>query len=184
MIGNTARIIDRYLYKTTTNAIMTSKVSKSSKTSKTSPFNYHPTQADVEKHTAKVNRQGGIHYQVQHLTEHFEKQVLKKGDDDIAFTFHQGLGQFNVYNKEEMKEQMILWKKLAKEGKINVYDYNNFESEVVGTKFYSLTITSNVENLCPLGMCLGFMVSGHTYAYTSKQNRDTIFDFIKKNEKK
>lgn len=158
--------------------------SKASKASKTSPFNYRPTQADVERHSSRIKKEGGIHYQVPHLREHFEKQVLKKGDEDIAFTFHQGLGQFNVYNKEEMKEQMILWKKLAKEGKIHVLECNNFECEVAGTNLYSLVISSNVENLCPLGMCLEFMVSGHTYAYTSKQNRNTIFDFIKKNEKK
>jgi len=135
---------------------------------------------------AKVNKQGGIHYNVPHLAKHFEQQVLKKGDDDIGFTFFKSLGQFNVYNKEEMKEQMILWKKLAKDGKIHVLEDNNFESEVGGTKLYSLVVSpdNDDESLCPLGLCLDFMVSGFTYAFTSKQNRDTIFAFIKKNEKK
>ena len=55
MIGNIGIINDRYLYKTTTNATMTSNISKSSKTSKTSP-----RRIPIIAPTFKVAEQGKV----------------------------------------------------------------------------------------------------------------------------
>lgn len=114
-----------------------------------------------------------------------------KNKTDIGFTFHQASLGFVVYNKEEANELMLLWKGLAKQGKILMRECNNREYEVEITKngtkmmkkiytFVVQTTDEDAMSICPLSMGLGTLVSGFTYGWTKQENRDAIYNYVKR----
>jgi hypothetical protein len=88
---------------------------------------------------------------------------------------------FSIYNKKEMNDQMLSWRDLAKEGKLQMYPENNMEYEVDDKKVYTLVISSKGNcNVCPISLAWGTMVYGYTYAFTKKENRDAVYGYVKK----
>ena len=131
---------------------------------------------------AQVKSMRGITLRMEQVRAFVGKILTDKNKTDIAFTWLQDYLDFSVYNKEEMTDQMKLWKNLAKEGKLQMYEVNNKEHDVNGKTIYTFVITPIGANafMCPLALSLGVMVDGYTYAFTKKENRDAIYTYIKK----
>ena len=111
------------------------------------------------------------------------KKILDtKNKTEICFSFIQHLKDFSVFNKQEMNEQMKLWKDLAKQGHIQLYPENNNEYNINKKTLYLLVITPNNQDcsICPLSLALGQLVTGYTYVFTKKENRDAIYNYVKK----
>ena len=110
-------------------------------------------------------------------------------EEGICLSYIQSRGQFNWLDKGRMiDDQMRIWRKLWKQKKIKLEEFNNQEHELNGRKWYSLTIQPIDENgeMEECNMCVGSMelfsyhVSGMPYYFTQKINRDKIYEYITK----
>jgi hypothetical protein len=101
---------------------------------------------------------------------------------DIAFSCIHDILQLSVFNDAEMKQQMTLWKDLAKRGKIDLLDENNITETIDGKEYHFLTITPTTEDTItdPIGLAIGFIVNGYMYGFRHKDNRDAVFKYVKK----
>lgn len=144
---------------------------------------YKPTEEDIKKRHAEMKKMGGQMIDLKSLRKYARLILSEKNKTDIGFSWIKHYGDFSIYNKEEMTGQMKQWKDLAKQGKLTVYEENNTEHDIEGKKIYCLVITpvGNETSFCPMSLALGVLVSGYTYAFTKKENRDAIFAYIKKN---
>jgi len=144
---------------------------------------YKPTEEQVAQRHAELKAKGVSVLHMDDLRKFTRKILTDKNKTDIGFTWIKHYHDFSVYNKEEMTAQMKAWKTLAKDGKLNIYEENNKEYDVEGKTIYCLVITPkpNDTSFCPLSLAFGTMVSGYTYAFTKKDNRDAIYTYIKKN---
>ena len=148
-----------------------------------SPFSTKPTQKDLEARQAKLAGKMII-LEPKKLAKFVQFMLQSKVKSDIGFTFHQQYHDFMVMNKDEAKGQMLLWKQMAKDGKIMLLEGNNREYDVEGKMIYSFVVQPTNQNhspcICPLSLAMGTMVSGFTYAFTKKENRDSIYTYVKK----
>jgi len=101
---------------------------------------------------------------------------------DIGFSCIHDTLQLSVYNDAEMRGQMLLWKDLAKQGKIGVLECNNYTNQVHDKEIHFLTITprNNTAMIDPIGIATGHMVNGYIYGFRRKTNRDAVFNYVKK----
>lgn len=145
-----------------------------------SPFAYKPTQEDLEQR----KKRGPQLLDIKDLRRFVKKILTVKHKTDIGFTWHAQYGDFMVMNKLEAQEQMLIWKDLAKRGKISILEGNNREYDVDGQTIYTMVVQPTQEDhcpmMCPLSLALDTMVSGFTYAYTKKENRDAIYRYVAK----
>ena len=144
---------------------------------------YKPTEEQVAQRHAELKKKGASCLHMDDIRKFARKILTDKNKTDIGFSWIKHYHDFCVFNKEEMTAQMKAWKTLAKEGKLTIYEENNKEFDVEGKTIYCLVITpkGSDTSFCPLALSLGMMVSGYTYAYTKKDNRDAIYSYIKKN---
>jgi len=147
----------------------------------TNPTFTAPTDEQVKHRQEQLKQQGGSLVKMDDVRKMCRRILDIKNKTDIAFSFIHHMMDFGVFNKEEMNEQMIMWKGLAKKGKIQMYIENNQEYEVEGKKVYTLVVNPKHDcNFCPMSLALGTMVSGYTYAFTKKENRDAVYGYVKK----
>lgn len=140
-----------------------------------------PTEAQVKRRHEELKQKGASAIKMDDVRRMCRKILDVKNKTDIAFSFIHHMMDFGVFNKEEMNEQMIMWKGLAKKGKIQMYPENNNEHDVEGKKVYTLVVSPTHDcNFCPMSLALGIMVSGYTYAFTKKENRDAVYGYVKK----
>jgi len=145
---------------------------------------YKPTEADIANRHAELKKKGASILHMDEIRKFCRKILTEKNKTDIAFSWIKHYHDFSVYNKEEMTAQMVAWKDLAKQGKLTIYEENNVEYDVEGKTIYCLVITPSggvTTSFCPLALAFNTMVSGFTYAFTKKANRDAIYAYIKKN---
>jgi len=146
---------------------------------------YKPTEEQVAQRHAELKKKGASCLHMDDIRKFARKILTDKNKTDIGFSWIKHYHDFSVFNKEEMTAQMKAWKTLAKDGKLTIYEENNKEYDVEGKTIYCLVITPKGKgsdtSFCPLALSLGMMVSGYTYAYTKKDNRDAIYTYIKKN---
>ena len=107
-----------------------------------------------------------------------------KPSDTVIFCCVRDYERYNmlsVMNNAEISTQAKIWRKQIRAGDVECHDYNNRETTIDSKTYYSLVIQSkNYEGFDLLGLFMGgIMVSGFIYYFKSKQNRDTIFKFIK-----
>ena len=144
---------------------------------------YKPTEEQVAQRHAELKAKGASVLHMDDLRTFVRKILTDKNKTDIGFTWIKHYHDFSVFNKEEMTAQMKQWKDLAKEGRLTVHEENNKDIDVEGKTIYCLVITPKKADtsFCPLSLAFGTMVSGFTYAFTKKDNRDAIYGYIKKN---
>tara|TARA_R110000868_G_scaffold375794_1_gene640456 strand:- start:1234 stop:1734 length:501 start_codon:yes stop_codon:yes gene_type:complete len=117
-----------------------------------------------------------------------KKIVNNKEKSDICFTYIRQVKDISVFNKEEMKPQMLAWKNLRKEKKLVIQEVNN-ETKIIGGKtFYILVVQPTNEDgviqdagIDPLGIGFdegAYLVSGYIYIYKTKDNRDNIYKYV------
>lgn len=148
-----------------------------------SPFTFTPSQEFLNQRKKELSGKM-IRLDLKQLRK-FANHILSiKNKTDIGFTWNQTICDFTVMNKEEANQQMLLWKGLAKQDKLSILECNLREYEMDGgKKIYTMVVQpKDLEDcsLCPLSLALGTMVSGFTYAYTKKENRDMIYGYLKK----
>lgn len=134
------------------------------------------------------------------------KQMLKKYNSkkgDICFTWIYHIKRMMLFNMGELLTQIKDWRKQ----KVTALECNNREINVDGKMWYifvvqpcdcdyepikpilsypsAYTFINKVMNtpLCPLSLMLfGLMVSGYTYAFDNKAQRDTYFALLTGND--
>jgi hypothetical protein len=87
-----------------------------------------------------------------------------------------------LLNTDNISNQMKDWKRGRKENQLTLLRANNRDWEYKGRKFYSFTLqpASDDGNFGADGtqLLFGWFCDGLTYYWTSKHNRDAIFDYI------
>jgi hypothetical protein len=108
--------------------------------------------------------------------------------DEVMMTFYCARKRFNLYNKEVTQANMKIWRKLAKDGKIKIMEYNNKTKLINGVEHYIFVVQPYENekmtdcNFDPMGlMVLGEMVSGFVYLFKKKENRNAIYNYVMKN---
>lgn len=140
---------------------------------------YYPTDEQVKRRKEQVK--GGVLINMDGVRKMCRLILDVKNKTDICFSFIRHMADFGVLNKEEMNNQMKMWKDFAKKGLLQMYASNNKEHDVEGKKVYTLVINSKENSAyCPLSLAWGIMVSGYTYAFTKKENRDAVYGYVKK----
>jgi len=104
---------------------------------------------------------------------------------DVCISHNARLNGYMLLDANEMKAQMTMWKIQGKA--ITIYESNNKTLTFKGKTFYTMTLLPTSAdagdtdvNFCRLGMALGMIVSGYTYAFVMKENRDAIFKYLSK----
>ena len=91
--------------------------------------------------------------------------------DDVCFTLKVATGTFAVLNRREFAQQLSWWRDMG----IKCQDYNVKEVTFGDKKAWSFVVQpKNLKDapICPLGICLGTMVSGFTYVAKDKATAD------------
>jgi len=108
--------------------------------------------------------------------------------NEICLSFIPNRGTSELFTNEIMKEQMKIWRKLAKQGKIKIMEYNNKTKMVNDVEHYTLVVQpykNDKMSDCDFDVmglfCLGEMVSGYMYLFKNQKNRDTIYNYVMKN---
>jgi hypothetical protein len=111
----------------------------------------------------------------------------RKGEDELCISWIQSKRGFGWLNRQILNDQMKIWRKMAKEGILKIMEYNNSETEQNGMKLYNFIVQpyKNEEmedcGFCPYALLtLGIMVSGYTYSFMKKENRDAIYKYVMK----
>ena len=117
----------------------------------------------------------------------FKDRKVNAEAKELCITWYRPANSFCWYSKLQLNEQMKLWRKLSKEGKLKIMAYNNQETEQYGKKIYYFVIQSyNNEKMTENGMCpfsmniLERLVDGYTYCFTRRENRDSIYNYVMK----
>ena len=110
-------------------------------------------------------------------------RVMEKSD--IAWTFHVQLNNFVRFNEKECQLEMKRWRKLAKENKLVIEKYNNKSATAFDVEWHFLVIQPkdlNEDWGIDTGgfFILGELVSGHIYAFKSKDNRNKVEQYVMK----
>lgn len=86
-------------------------------------------------------------------------------------------------NKAEIQEECKRFRNLVKKGVLTMREENNTTLEIEGKKYYVFVVQHTDEecnNIDPLAIANGFMVSGWVYFFPAKHNRDVLFKYIMK----
>jgi hypothetical protein len=119
------------------------------------------------------------------LIEEYKLSQRHKDEEDIGFTWVVRANQISLVNWREMASQINNWKN--KKAEVRANDYNNKEFVVEGKKWYVLIaqiykngeLDEEANIMCPISLMLfGTMVSGMTYAFETREQRDEFFDAI------
>jgi len=107
----------------------------------------------------------------------------------VCITYFKMMREIDWASASEIQQTYALFRKEVRKGNLIVRKENNEEYTYKGRKFYSLVIQDTKRNgdhePCPI-MLLVFknMVSGFSYFFTNKENRDKMFNWLMKSEKK
>lgn len=123
------------------------------------------------------------------LARSYLGMVQEKTKNDICWFYHQRQIEHGiaVMNIEELQEQMRSWRKMAREGKLKIMDYNNITKNVLNQEWHILVVQPYEDgkqlprNPDPVGLLLmNYMVSGYIYAFKKKENRDDVANYVMK----
>ena len=136
----------------------------------------------LQGHTPNTSKMSVFHRE--QIEANLKMMVESLSPRDTCIFFHKGLGCFNCFDNNELKPQMKIWRKLAKEGKAVMRKCNDGEHTIHGRKFYSLTFQqadledSSIDSGALLG--IGYAVTGCVYFFTNAQNRTRIREYVMK----
>lgn len=111
----------------------------------------------------------------------------RRGKHELCLSWIAREKQFSWFDEAMLKEQMKIWRKLAKQGELKIMEYNNTSHKVNGKTFYDFVVqpyhNGEMEDcpMCPYSLLInGIMVSGYTYTFTKQENRDAIYNYVMK----
>jgi len=109
----------------------------------------------------------------------------QKSRGETFFYFHAKAKDCCWGNNEELREQMIKWKKLRKEGYIEFKEQNNLTKKIFGEEWYICVLQPTNLLECPsFDICgMGFddesyLITGHIYFFKRIENRDAVFKYV------
>jgi hypothetical protein len=111
------------------------------------------------------------------------KNDRQKSRGETFFFYHHLNEQTYWGNNDELLIEAKRFRKYKKEGKLIINEANHREFEIDGKTFYTFVVQdTNEQNnqIDPLGLGVGFMVSGMIYFFVRKENRDNIYKWIMK----
>jgi hypothetical protein len=126
-------------------------------------------------------------YTTQQNDSEFKQGISEMTSTDVCITYNARVRNYTLLNANEMKAQMIVWKTLKHA--LTIYEVNNKTLTFEGKTFYTMVLlptSCDIEedgadvNFCRLGMALGMLVSGYTYAFVVESNRDAVFKYLSK----
>jgi len=121
--------------------------------------------------------------------------VRKHKCNETAITWVHRAKEFSLLDRDEMTEQMKMWRKQAKAGELKIMKYNNKaftingmkKTELNGKVWHCLVVqgykgeVQEEGNLSPFGcLILGYLVTGMMYAFDKAENRDAVYSYIMK----
>ena len=113
--------------------------------------------------------------------------ALEDKQKDIAISWNVQQHSFMWLSVKDVKQQMKMWRKMAKKGELKICGYNNRDVEYDGKTWYILVAQPYKDgdlencNIDPMSMCIfSFMVSGYCYAFRTKENRDMTYNYVMK----
>ena len=118
------------------------------------------------------------------LIKHVEYNMYNDRRRPLCFTFHQETYEPTFFDtREEVNDQMKSFRKERKAGQIVLNERYLFEKQIDKRPIYGFTIQqipmeTNPED--PLALTLGIQISGMTYWFFQKGNRDKMFQWINK----
>lgn len=122
-------------------------------------------------------------YTKEQMNSHYERMLRlfnpKKGD--IGFSWISHMKDVSLFNWNEIIPQVRFWRN----NNVRAFEYNNRECEVNGRTWYILIAQPYKDGeleecpICPLALLVfGIGVNGYTYAFSTKQDRDHLFQLI------
>tara|TARA_R110002126_G_scaffold59473_1_gene155834 strand:+ start:341 stop:829 length:489 start_codon:yes stop_codon:yes gene_type:complete len=143
---------------------------------------WKPTKKDIKHRHKELEKRGHTILHMDKVRDMCRGILSSKNKTDICLSYVKHVADFTVMNKDEMKVQMKRWKELIKDGKITILEGNNNEFDIDTKKVYTFVITpvDFETSFCPVALAWGTLVSGYTYVFTKKDNRDSIFAYLKK----
>jgi hypothetical protein len=114
----------------------------------------------------------------------FNYHMASKQKGEICVTFHRQEAGYAWYKKDGMNIEMKRWRKLAKDGKLKISKCNNQDFNYNGEMYYTFLIQTYNNNDCGLdpilSLVFGYFVSGYGYIFKTKENRDSIYNYVMK----
>ena len=106
--------------------------------------------------------------------------------NELMMTFIVNMREFSWYDDKMIKNEMKMWRRLAKENKIIIRRCNNktYTEKSNGRTYYTFVVQSGDDDNVP--PCLtalfiyGMTVSGVSYVFTSEINRDIVLNYVMK----
>lgn len=117
----------------------------------------------------------------EHLT--FAKKDREKSRGETFFFYHHQTGETCWGNNDELLIEAKRFRQYKKEGKLIIRESNHREFEIDGKTFYTFVVQDTDDennNIDPLALGVGFMVSGMVYFFVRKENRDNIYKWVMK----
>jgi hypothetical protein len=108
----------------------------------------------------------------------------QKNRNETFMFYHRTFNTTVWGNNDELRNQMKIWKKQKKQGILTIDEENNYEFNVDGTMYYTLTLTRLENGNCveigfdKLGIGVGMFVDGLVYWFLHKENRDAVFQYV------
>jgi hypothetical protein len=110
--------------------------------------------------------------------------VADKQRGEICMFLHRDRNSLCFYNKEHVNVTMCNWRKLRKQGKVEMLECNNHDTcRINGKQFYTLVLQSpnGPMGVDPTGMGWDddvFLVDGYIYYFRQKNNRDMVYKYV------
>jgi hypothetical protein len=107
-----------------------------------------------------------------------------KQRDEICMFYHRELKNIAFNNKAFVTEDMKSWRKLRKQGKLEMLEGNNSnDCKINGKQYYTLVVSSPDGRMGfdPTGMGwddISFIVDGYIYYFQKKVNRDMVYNYV------
>jgi hypothetical protein len=114
------------------------------------------------------------------------KSVLADREQgETFFYWHVRAKEVMYGTNSQLTEQMKIWRRQRKEGKLKIEPYNNVTKKINGEDWYILVVQDPImeknPQLDPIGMGFdggAYLVSGLIYCFKSEHNRDATYKFV------
>jgi hypothetical protein len=104
-----------------------------------------------------------------------------KSRNEIAFSFIQNERGIGWLSKSEVTQEMKRWKKMRKQGELQIYKANNRTVQIQGETWFMmcLTVDTNYDPIALMGLDdQGIIMSGFCYFFKHEANRDMTANYI------
>ena len=107
-----------------------------------------------------------------------------KQHGEICMFLHRDANDLCFYNKVQLNETMRNWRKLRKQGIVEILECNNTDTcRINGKQLYTLVLQSpnGPMGMDPTGLGWddnAYLVDGYIYYFRQKLNRDMVYKYV------